>query len=83
MISENKTAVTLGSFDGLHRGHMSVIACAFELQRERGLSPLVLLFDSHPMLTIMGKAPSMILQTELRDKLLSDLGAKTCIVPFA
>ena len=83
MISEKKTAVTLGSFDGLHRGHMSVIACAFELQRERGLSPLVLLFDSHPMLTIMGKAPSMILQTELRDKLLSDLGAKTYIVPFA
>ena len=53
MGSETKKAVTLGSFDGLHRGHMSVIACAFDLQKKCGLSPLTLLFDSHPMLTIM------------------------------
>ena len=44
-----KTAVALGSFDGLHRGHMSVIACTADFERECGLSPRVLLFDNHPM----------------------------------
>ena len=30
-----KTAVALGSFDGLHRGHMSVIACTADFKREK------------------------------------------------
>ena len=64
-MTETKTAVTLGSFDGLHKGHIAVIACAFEMQKKHGLLPLVLLFDRHPMLTVSGKAPDMILQKEL------------------
>lgn len=46
MIFKDKTAVALGSFDGLHKGHMSVIACALSM-KECGLVPLALLFDSH------------------------------------
>jgi len=81
-MTDKKTAVTLGSFDGLHRGHMSVIACALELQKEHGLLPLVLLFDRHPMLAIAGKAPDMILQPALRDELIAQTGAGKRIVPF-
>lgn len=79
---ERKTAVTLGSFDGLHKGHMTVIACAFEMQQKHGLSPLVLLFDSHPMLTVAGKAPDMVLQPSLRDELIAETGAGKRIVSF-
>ncbi len=77
-----KTAVTLGSFDGLHKGHMKVIACAFEMQQKHGLLPLVLLFDSHPMLSVAGKAPDMILQPSLRDELIAQTGAGKRIVSF-
>lgn len=56
MIFKDKTAVALGSFDGLHKGHMSVIACALSM-KECGLVPLALLFDSHPMLALTGQAP--------------------------
>lgn len=77
-----KTAVALGSFDGLHKGHMSVIACTAELERECGLSPHVLLFDSHPMLSIKGKAPDRILQDALRDEILAETGLETVTVPF-
>lgn len=83
MNSKTKTAVTLGSFDGLHKGHISVIACALELQKEHGLLPLVLLFDRHPMLTVSGKAPDMILQPALRDELIAQTGAGKRIVPFS
>ncbi len=81
-MTNKKTAVTLGSFDGLHKGHMKVIACAFEMQKKHGLSPLVLLFDSHPMLTVAGKAPDMILQPVLRDELIAKTGAGKRIVSF-
>lgn len=81
-MTETKTAVTLGSFDGLHKGHMKVIACAFEMQKEHGLLPLVLLFDSHPMLTVAGKAPDMVLQPSLRNKILAQAGIEKRIVSF-
>lgn len=81
-MTEIKTAVTLGSFDGLHKGHIAVIACAFEMQKKHGLLPLVLLFDRHPMLTISGKAPDKILQPSLRDELIAHTGAGKRIVPF-
>lgn len=81
-MTETKTAVTLGSFDGLHKGHIAVIACAFEMQKKHGLLPLVLLFDRHPMLTVSGKAPDMILQPSLRDELIARTGAGKRIVSF-
>lgn len=81
-MTETKTAVTLGSFDGLHKGHIAVIACAFKMQKKHGLLPLVLLFDKHPMLTVSGKAPDMILQPALRDELIAQTGAGRRIVSF-
>ncbi len=81
-MAEIKTAVTLGSFDGLHKGHMTVIACAFDMQQKYGLLPLVLLFDKHPMLALSGKAPDMILQPSLRDEIIGQTGAERRIVAF-
>lgn len=77
-----KTAVALGSFDGLHRGHMSVIVCTADFERKCGLSPHVLLFDNHPMLIIRGSAPDRILQDSLRDKILESGGFETDVIPF-
>ena len=77
-----KTAVALGSFDGLHRGHMSVIACTADFERKCGLSPHVLLFDTHPALILRGFAPDRILQKSLRDEILSQAGIETTVIPF-
>ena len=81
MIFENKTAVALGSFDGLHKGHMSVIACALSF-KECGLIPLVMLFDSHPLKSLTGKAPAEILQPELRAEILKSRGVDNVLVSF-
>ena len=81
MIFENKTAVALGSFDGLHKGHMSVIACALSF-KECGLIPLIMLFDSHPLKSLTGKAPAEILQPELRAEILENRGVGSVFVSF-
>ena len=43
---EGGTAVALGFFDGIHRGHTRVIAKAVEQARERGLVPCVFTFSA-------------------------------------
>lgn len=76
------TAVALGSFDGLHKGHQSVIACALAC-RERGLIPVVLLFDRHPLQVLTGQTPAVLLQPALRDDMLRAMGAETRVISFA
>lgn len=76
-----KTAVALGSFDGLHKGHMSVIACALSM-KECGLVPLALLFDSHPLLSLTGQAPPELLQKQKRDEILAKLGVEAEYIAF-
>ncbi|MDQ0319312.1 riboflavin kinase/FMN adenylyltransferase [Pararhizobium capsulatum DSM 1112] len=40
--------IAIGNFDGVHRGHQSVLNRALEEARERGVPALVLTFEPHP-----------------------------------
>ena len=42
------TVVTIGVFDGFHRGHASVVGAAGELAMATGSRLTVLTFDRHP-----------------------------------
>lgn len=75
-----KTAVALGSFDGLHTGHMTVIASALEM-RASGLFPLVLLFDEHPQ-RLLGGAPAEIMQKKKRLEVLGGVGIASKEIAF-
>ena len=81
MAQKAKTALALGTFDGIHKGHKAVIACALS-KKERGLIPLVMLFDAHPLLALTGKAPDMLLQDDLRTEMLENTGAKAEVISF-
>lgn len=41
-------AVAIGNFDGVHRGHRSLIAEACGLARAKGISSAVMVFEPHP-----------------------------------
>lgn len=41
-------ALTIGNFDGVHRGHQAMLALLVSEARHRGLSPCVLTFEPHP-----------------------------------
>lgn len=41
-------AICMGVFDGVHRGHRSLIAATVHAARERGASSVALVFDPHP-----------------------------------
>lgn len=79
---ENETSVALGSFDGLHAGHQSVLQSALSFQ-EDGLLPLCLLFDVHPQTVLRGTAPPLLMKPEERDAYLREMGFSVRTVPFA
>jgi riboflavin kinase/FMN adenylyltransferase len=66
-------ALTIGNFDGVHRGHQAMLALLNSEARHRGLPSCVMTFEPHPrdyFATLAGKpelAPARI--ATLRDKL--------------
>jgi riboflavin kinase/FMN adenylyltransferase len=49
--------VALGNFDGVHRGHQSVIAEAGSIARRLGVSSAVLTFEPHPVSVFRPRLP--------------------------
>jgi riboflavin kinase/FMN adenylyltransferase len=68
-------AMTIGVFDGLHRGHRQVIAATVEAAREHGGMAWVTTFDPHPDTIVRGLPPRpWITPPEEREELLHAWG---------
>ncbi len=69
------TVVVIGNFDGVHRGHRTVISRARSLAEERGQPLVAVTFDPHPMLVLRPEhAPSMLTTLHERALLLAECG---------
>lgn len=67
--------VAIGNFDGLHRGHASVLETALRQARARGVPALVLTFEPHPRAFFRPDAPLFRLTpAPLKAHILSILG---------
>lgn len=58
---KRNTVVTIGSFDGVHRGHQELIRTAREIARTRELDMVVLTFDPHPLAVLRESSTSYLL----------------------
>ena len=71
-------AVAIGTFDGVHRGHRSVLRAAVE----SGLEPTVVTLDPHPRI-VLGNRVELITTLQRRLELLADAGvADTLVAAF-
>ncbi len=79
-----QSVVTIGEFDGVHRGHQRIVARAAQLGRERHLPVVVITFDPHPDEVIRpGSHPPFLCSARRRAELLASLGAEAlCVLPF-
>ncbi|KPU89612.1 bifunctional riboflavin kinase/FMN adenylyltransferase [Variovorax paradoxus] len=82
-------ALTIGNFDGVHRGHQAMLALLQTEARQRGLPSCVLTFEPHPRdyFAALAKKPELAPARigTLRDKLgeLAACGvAQTVVLPF-
>jgi riboflavin kinase / FMN adenylyltransferase len=78
------SVVTIGVFDGVHRGHQRIVARAAEVARELGLPLVVVTFDPHPSEVIRpGTHPALLCSLRRRAQLLAESGADAvCVLQF-
>ncbi|HEX7188898.1 MAG TPA: bifunctional riboflavin kinase/FAD synthetase [Actinomycetes bacterium] len=80
----DRSVVTIGNFDGVHRGHQQVVAGVVARAHELGATPVVTTFDPHPMTVIHpDSAPLRLSALDRRLDLLEYLGVEAVLVlPF-
>ena len=78
---ENGTVVTVGEYDGVHRGHRAVIGEMHRMAAERGCRTGVVTFDVHPASVIQPDSAPMLLGTlEHKLELLAETGVDYTVV---
>lgn len=53
-MAETKRVIALGFFDGVHLGHAALMQMTKRRAQERGVTPAVLTFDTHPDTLVKG-----------------------------
>ncbi|MEZ2121092.1 bifunctional riboflavin kinase/FAD synthetase [Corynebacterium sp. CCM 9203] len=78
------SVVTIGVFDGVHRGHRKLITTAIHRSHEYGVPTVLMTFDPHPMAVFAPeKLPPMLGTMESRAHIASELGVDhMLVVPF-
>lgn len=73
--TQRPSAVTIGNFDGVHRGHQAILARVHESAQARGLAATIMTFQPHPRAYFArrGQRPELIPTqiSSLRDKILA------------
>lgn len=79
-----RSVVTIGVFDGVHRGHQQIIGHAVKRAAERGLRSVVVTFDPHPSEVVRpGSHPTVLSEQERKAELIERLGVDVlCVLPF-
>lgn len=78
-----KTAAAIGTFDGVHKGHLAVISKLREVAAEKDVDPVAITFDVHPLSIIAPeRAPASVTSVEKKCELLRAAGVMALVVAF-
>lgn len=79
-----RSVVTIGVFDGVHRGHQQILGHAVKMAREKGVPAVVVTFDPHPSEVVRpGSHPAVLTEPGRKADLVAALGVDAlCVIPF-
>lgn len=81
-----KSILTIGSYDGLHRGHQAIVNKVVTTSRTLNLKSVVITFDPHPkqvLTTTYGNKFETLISIDKKIELLEKMGVDvTLIIPF-
>ena len=79
-----RTVVTVGMYDGVHRGHQALIGAAVARARAMRRPCLLLTFDPHPAEVVRpGSHPAILTSLDRKAELVAELGVDAmCVLPF-
>ena len=77
----NGPVVTIGVFDGVHRGHQKLIGHAVDRAREAGAPSVLMTFDPHPVAVFAPEhTPDVLMPLAERARLIESLGVDYMLV---
>jgi riboflavin kinase/FMN adenylyltransferase len=80
-LSDEPSVVTVGFFDGVHRGHRSVLDTTVRRARERGDRSVAITFDRHPREVLTpGREPRLLTTVERKASLIEEAGIDVLVV---
>ena len=75
------SSVTIGNFDGVHRGHCKILRTVAELASKDGLTSVALTFEPHPLAVVApARAPKSLTSIRQRAALIRDQGIDRVVV---
>jgi riboflavin kinase/FMN adenylyltransferase len=75
------SVVTIGNFDGVHRGHRALLGTVVEAARRRGLPAVAVTFEPHPVAVLFpDRAPATLTAPDHRLDLLAETGLDAVLV---
>ena len=75
------SVVTIGNFDGVHRGHQEILRGVRELAAQTGRLPSLLTFSPHPVRVLRpAEAPSLLMTLDQRLAAIQELGIEAVLV---
>jgi riboflavin kinase/FMN adenylyltransferase len=79
-----RSVVTIGVFDGVHRGHQHIIGHTVARARELGVASVVVTFDPHPSEVVRpGSHPAILTESARKAELIENLDVDVlCVIPF-
>jgi riboflavin kinase / FMN adenylyltransferase len=79
-----RTVITVGMYDGVHRGHQVLIGAAVSRARAMRRPCLLLTFDPHPAEVVRpGSHPAILTSLDRKAELVAELGVEAmCVLPF-
>lgn len=80
---KRNSVITIGNFDGLHRGHMELIKKTIQIAEEHNLISIVFSYEVHPQNVLYQKMVHLIMSQEEKERILSEQGIEVVLqVPF-
>jgi riboflavin kinase / FMN adenylyltransferase len=79
-----RTVITVGMYDGVHRGHQVLIGAAVSRAQAMRRPCLLLTFDPHPAEVVRpGSHPAILTSLDRKAELVAELGVDAmCVLPF-
>ncbi len=79
-----RSVVTIGMYDGVHRGHQYLLRATVARAHAVGLSSVAVTLDPHPTEVVRpGSHPPILTSVKRKAELLADLGLDAlCVIPF-
>ncbi len=78
--SKKKFGITIGNFDGVHRGHQQLIKTLVGKCKEKGLESVVMTFYPHPREILENNSDFLMFNENARRDLIAELGVDHLVV---